>query len=389
MKYDFDEIINRIGTNSVIYETSLNEEPNLPENYIPMWIADMDFACPPEIIDAMRKRLDDRILGYSDIIDPSYFDAVKNWMKERFDWNIKKQDLYISAGVVPAISNLIQILSKEGENILITTPSYKPFYNTIVCNGRTPVFSPLKIEDDQYVLDFDDIEKIFRNENIKILIFCNPHNPSGRVWKKWELKKIADLCKAYGIPIISDEIHQDIRRKGTTHIPLAKLYPDADWIYTCTAPSKTFNMAGNHMANIFIPNQHVREIWEEKFYYLPNPLSIAATKAAYEKCGTWVDQLNDYLDENFQLMKNYFDENLPWIKFVIPEGTYLAWFNMKNSGYSLEKIKDKFIKEAGLHIETGDMFVGNGEYSIRMNLACPRQTLINALTRMHTVFCET
>lgn len=169
MKYDFDEIINRIGTNSVKYETSLNEEPNLPENYIPMWIADMDFACPPEIIDAMRKRLDDRILGYSDIIDPSYFDAVKNWMKERFDWNIKKQDLYISAGVVPAISNLIQILSKEGENILITTPSYKPFYNTIVCNGRTPVFSPLKIEDDQYVLDFDDIEKSFVTKILKSL----------------------------------------------------------------------------------------------------------------------------------------------------------------------------------------------------------------------------
>lgn len=389
MNYNFDEIINRIGTNSVKYETSLNEEPELAENYIPMWIADMDFACPPEVIDAMHKRLDQRILGYSDIVDPTYFDILKNWMKDRFHWDIKKEELCISSGVVPAISNLIQILSKEGDRVLITTPSYKPFYNTIVCNNRIPIFSPLTMENHQYTLNFSDIEEKFRNENIKIFIFCNPHNPTGRVWKEWELKKIANLCKKYNISVISDEIHQDIRRNGTTHIPLAKLYPEADWIYTCTAPSKTFNMAGNHMANIFIPNGQVRKIWEEKFYYLPNPLSIAATKTAYEKCGTWVDQLNDYLDENFRLMKNYFKENLPWIDFEIPEGTYLAWFNMKKSGYSTDKIREKFIKEAGLHIETGDMFVGNGDYAIRMNLACPRQILIDALDRMHRAFSET
>lgn len=384
--YDFDELINRIGTNSVKYETSLENEPDLAEDYIPMWIADMDFACPPEVIGAMHDRLNERILGYSDIVDPSYYEVVERWMRNRFDWQIKKEWLCISAGVVPAISNLLQILSKEGDKILIVTPSYEPFYKSIVGNGRVPVYSPLIQKGNTYFLDFYDIEQKIRDENVKVFIFCNPHNPTGRVWKEEELREIAGICRRQGIPLISDEIHQDIRRKGTEHIPMARLYPEADWIFTCTAPSKTFNMAGNHMANIFIPNIEVRKEWEEKHYYLPNPLSIAATKAAYEKCGQWVDELNAYIDENFVVMKRFFKENLPEVQFEIPGGTYLAWINMKNTGCSMKEIKDKFIREAGIHIETGDMFVGNGDYCVRMNIACPRETLMTALRRMYAVF---
>ena len=338
MHYNFDEEIGRIHTNSVKYENSRMEEPDLPEDFIPLWIADMDFACPPEVIRAMHKRLDDRILGYSDIIDPEYVRVLKLWMKKRFGWEIRKDDLAVSSGVVPAISNLIQILSEKGDRVMIMTPSYGPFYTSIVNNERIPVCLPLIKEGGIYEIDYISLE------------------------------------------------HQDLLRKGSVHIPLAKLYPDADWIYTCTAPSKTFNMAGNHLANIFIPNKKVKEIWEQKYYYLPNALSISATQAAYGEGEEWVEQLNTYLDGNFHYMKKFLGKYLPQIEFEIPEGTYLAWFDMRGMGLDKEEIKRRFIVEAGLHIENGDMFVANGEYNIRMNMACPRRTIERALDRMYKVF---
>ncbi len=386
MHYNFDEEIGRIHTNSVKYENSRMEEPDLPEDFIPLWIADMDFACPPEVISAMHKRLDDRILGYSDIIDPEYVQVLKLWMKKRFGWEIRKDDLAVSSGVVPAISNLIQILSEKGDRVMIMTPSYGPFYTSIVNNERIPVCLPLIKEGGIYEIDYISLEQKIKEESIKILILCSPHNPTGRVWREEELRNIAEICKRYDVSVICDEIHQDLLRKGRVHIPLAKLYPDADWIYTCTAPSKTFNMAGNHLANIFIPNKKVKEIWEQKYYYFPNALSISATQAAYGEGEEWVEQLNTYLDGNFHYMKKFFGTYLPQIEFEIPEGTYLAWFDMRGMGLDKEEIKRRFIVEAGLHIENGDMFVANGEYNIRMNMACPMRTIERALDRMYKVF---
>lgn len=209
MKYNFDEEINRIGTNSVKYESSKDNEPELPEDSIPMWIADMDFACPPEVIEAVHKRLDERILGYSDVLEDSYFEILEQWMMNRFGWKINKEELCISAGVVPAISALVQILSKKGERILITTPSYQPFYNVIVQNERIPVYSKLKNENGKFVLDFEDIKEKMEKEDIKVFIFCNPHNPTGRVWEERELRKVAELCMQNSVWLICDEIHQD------------------------------------------------------------------------------------------------------------------------------------------------------------------------------------
>lgn len=386
MHYNFDEIINRIGTNSMKYELSRLNEPELPEDFIPLWIADMDFACPPEVIEAMHRRLDDRILGYSDIIDEKYFDTLQMWMRKRFGWEIRREELFISPGVVPAVSNLIRTLSDEGDKVLITTPSYNPFYESIINNGRVPVYSRLLNRDGRYELNFEDLERKIEEENVKVFIFCNPHNPTGRVWKEWELREVAQICMRHHIPLISDEIHQDIRRKRTTHIPMAKLYPDADWIYTCTAPSKTFNMAGNHLANIFIPNPEVRRIWDEKYYYLPNPLSITATQTAYGQCEEWLEQLNDYIDENFRTMKEYLQTYLPKVRFEIPEGTYLAWIDMEGTGLTPEEIKRKCIRDAGLYIEDGKMFVENGDYCIRVNMACPRSLICEALERMRKAF---
>lgn len=386
MIYDFNEEINRIHTNSVKYETSRIEEPDLPEDFIPLWIADMDFACPPEVIEAMHKRLDERILGYSDIIDKQYVQVLRAWMQRRFGWAMKEEELRISSGVVPAISNLIQILSEKGDKVLIMTPSYGPFYATIVNNERLPVFLPLLRKDNRYEIDFANLEKKIIEESVKIFIFCSPHNPTGRVWSEEELRAVAEICTRHRIPVICDEIHQDLLRVGQKHLPLASLYPDADWLYTCTAPSKTFNMAGNHLANIFISNEKVRQVWDKKYYYMPNALSIAATQAAYGKGEDWLEQLKKYLDGNFYYMKEFLDKYLPQIKFEIPEGTYLAWLDMKGTGLDEAEIKRRFIAEAGLHIEDGSMFVANGEYGIRINLACPRQIVDKALKRMYKVF---
>ena len=343
MKYDFDEIINRIHTNSVKYENSRREEPELPQDFIPLWIADMDFACPPEVIKEMHKRLDERILGYSDIIEPAYVQTLSAWMQRHFNWDIREEELVVSSGVVPAISNLIQILSEKDDRVLFLTPSYGPFYTSVVNNGRIPVFSPLVKENGRYGIDFEDMEKKIIEESVKIFIFCSPHNPTGRVWSEDELKRAAGICKKHHVSVICDEIHQDLLRKGIVHIPLAKLYPDEDWVYTCTAPSKTFNMAGNHLANIFIPNKKVKEVWEERYYYLPNALSITAAQAAYGQGGAWVEQLKEYLDGNFNYLKEYLNKNLPKIKFEIPEGTYLAWLDMSGTGLDEKEVKRRFI----------------------------------------------
>lgn len=225
MDYNFDEIIERKNTNCVKYENSRIEEPELPEDFIPLWIADMDFACPQPILDAMHKRIDKRILGYSDIIDPSYRAVMEKWFLKRKDWEIHWEDVVISAGVVPAISNLICLLTEENDGVIIQPPLYPPFYSVVVSNNRKPVYAPLICKQGEYEIDFEVLEEKVKDPANKVLIFCSPHNPTGRVSKEEELRKLADLCMEHDVCIISDEIHQDILRKGEHHIPLAKLYP--------------------------------------------------------------------------------------------------------------------------------------------------------------------
>lgn len=385
MKYNFDEIISRVGTNSVKYESIRQMEPKLPENFIPMWIADMDFACAPPILEAMHRRIDRRIFGYSDILDGGYKEAVKGWMKKRFAWDADMSQMVVSSGVVPAIGNLIKLLTKPGEKIVIQTPSYSPFHRTILNCDRRPVYSPLIYKEGRYQMDLEGLEKLLQTEDIKLLIFCNPHNPTGRVWEEGELRELTDRCMDKNVPIISDEIHQDLIRKGHHHIPLARLYPKENRIYTCTAPSKTFNMAGNHLANIFIPDEEVKSQWNQKFEYLPNSISIDATYAAYHSCEDWVDELNTYLDENFEHIKERFS-HMPVIDFQVPEGTYLAWFRLSKTGFTHQENVRKLIEEAGVCIEGGEQFVENGEGFIRLNAACPRAVLTEALDRIQRLF---
>ena len=276
IKYDFDEIISRCRTNSISYEgwkqllIGAGEEPDFPFNdadCIRLWIADMDFGSPPEILEAIRKRLDGKILGYTSIYDPAYFKVLSNWFEKRYNWAINPEHIVLSPGVVTALNRLVGLLTNTGESILICTPSYAPFKRAADYNHRNVFYSNLIEKDGCYEMDFHDIEcKLSDSDkNIKLFILCNPHNPVGRIWTREELLQIGKMCLSRGIWIISDEIHCDLLRRGNQHHPLVTLFPDSEKIITCTAPSKTFNLAGNLMSHIFIPDSTVRKKWLELY----------------------------------------------------------------------------------------------------------------------------
>lgn len=396
MQYNFDEIISRENTNSISYEGWINNiygknpPPALPflqKDYIRLWVADMDFSTPPEVLDAIRARLDRKILGYTVVFDPEYHTVLKNWFLKRYHWAIRTEEIVISPGVVPALNRLVPLLTAENESVLICTPSYAPFKGAADYSQRRIFYSKLKNNSGHYEVDFEDLERQMTDpeKNINLFILCNPHNPSGRIWTEKELREIARICLQNNVWIISDEIHCDLLRKGNHHIPLATLFPESDRIITCTAPSKTFNMAGNLMSHIFIPNAGIRRKWDRLYHELNSPLSIAATKAAYELGEEWLEELKSYLDGNFRHMKERLGALLPMAKFQIPEATYLGWLDL--SAYR-DKIPEGenftafFAKKAGVIAEGGEIFVDNGENHLRINVACPRAILEEGLKRI-------
>ena len=285
--------------------------------------------------------------------------------------------------MVPALSHALSLIARPGDGVIIHTPAYKPFFNSIRNTGMIPVYTRLCCSHGLFTIDFEDLEQKAEDENNKVLILCSPHNPTGRVWSQEELSHIMDICRKHDLFIICDEIHNDILRPGICHTPLAGLYPDMKRLITCTAPSKTFNLAGNHLANIIIPDQGIRDRWNSLYHYLPNPISAAAATAAYEKGEPWLDELN--LAENFRRMETYLKANLPAIGFQIPEATYLAWINIENLGPDHGEIENRFI-ENGLIIEGGDQFVENGEGFIRLNAAVPRSIIDTLLNKINHIF---
>ena len=384
VSYNFDEIIDRSNTNSFKYDLVPFRNPDLPDDFISMWVADQDFAIAPLIIEAMKKRLDkSRILGYSTITDPEYFPTVSSWMKKRYEWEANPTNFVFTSGVVNALRIAIDLLTKEGDGVIINTPAYKNFKVVVEQKGRKLDISPLKVDENgYYTIDYDDFEKKCQNNKNKVFILCNPHNPVGRVWKEDELKKICEICFAHNIFIISDEIHCDLLRNGFKHIPLAKLYPDEKRLIVCTAPSKTFNLAANQLSNIYIPDYELRKKWKiQLFSKFPNPLSIEACKAAYLYCEPWLDQLRTYLDGNFNLLNKRLKSELPKASFQISEGTYLGWIGFEKLGFSDSELKYR-ITRAGVFVEYANEFVQNGEFHIRINLACPRSVLNEALNRI-------
>lgn len=391
MNYNFDEIIDRKGTNAmntdgfrdyIFHAPPTMKFPFKDDEFIRMWVADMEFATPPEIIQAIKERLDRRIFGYTKVFDTEYYKAFSEWTKRHYDWIFEKEHLVTSPGIIPALYELVEYICKPDEKILIITPSYAFFKYAAEYNNVELITSNLIVNDGYYTMNFDDLENKAKDEKVSLCIFCNPHNPTGRVWTPEELKRFGDICLENNLWIISDEIHCDLLRTNQTHTPLAKLYPKSDRIITCMAPSKTFNMAGFMFANVIIPNEELRTIWNARHYSFENPLSIVAAQAAYTYGDEWLKQLRNYLDANFVFTKNYLKNHLPKAVFRISEATYLAWVDISAYISKEENLPLFFANKAGVLLEGGNMFVDNSDGYIRLNLACPKSVLEEGLKRI-------
>ena len=394
MKYNFDEIIERRNTNALNtdgfrgYIFHAGPEKVFPfkdEEFIRMWVADMEFATPPEIRDAMKARIDKKIFGYSGVYDSEYYDIFSKWCKDMYDWEFPQEQLRFSAGIIPALYQLVEDLVAPDGKFLTLAPSYGYFLHAAEYNDVELVTSNLKNDNGYFTIDFDDLEKKAADPDVKLLMWCNPHNPTGRVWTQDELKKVADIVEKNDLWIISDEIHCDLLRQGLRHTPMAKVMPDYNKLITCMSASKTFNMAGLMHSNIIIrdPELNAHFLARDKNLGSVNPVSLEAHKAAYQKGGPWLAQLKEYLDGNFRFMKEYLDENVPGVVCYIPEATYLAWVDMRNALPDVDDLCGFFANEAGVLLEGGDaLFVGNAQGFIRLNLAMPRALIEEGLKRM-------
>ncbi|RRJ65118.1 pyridoxal phosphate-dependent aminotransferase [Paenibacillus oralis] len=389
--YNFDEIIDRRNTNAMNtdgfrdYIFKADDSivfPYRDEEFIRMWVADMEFATPDVVIDGIKERLEKRIFGYTRVFSDDYYQAFSKWCEKRYGWHFEKKHLVMSNGVIPALYELVEYICREDEKVLFLTPSYAYFKYAADHNNRESVVSDLINKAGRYEIDFDDLEKKAADDKVALLILCNPHNPTGRVWTEDELQKIGEISLRHHLWVISDEIHCDLLRKGKQHIPFAKVFPNYDKIITCMAPSKTFNLAGLMISNIIIPNEELRKTWLSRHYNFDNPLSIAAAQAAYEKGEPWLEELRDYLDENFRITKEYINTHLPQAHIEISESTYLAWVDVSEYFSNDENLPLFFAYKAGVLLEGGSMFVRNSDGFIRLNLACPKSVLKEGLRRI-------
>ena len=390
-KYQFNEVVNREGTNAMSYEGYRGYlfEPDenlkgkyLEKDFIKMWVADMEFAIAPEIISAMKKRLEHPLLGYSMVADPTYSLVFQNWCLDRYNWKFDTRHLVFAKGIIPALYDLIGQMCKSDEKVLIVTPSYAFFKHGTDFNNVELVCSDLIEENGDFRIDMDDIKEKTADQKCVLAIFCSPHNPTGKLWSEKELLEFGKVCLENGLTIISDEIHCDLLRNDKTFTPIASLFPNSDKIITCMAPSKTFNLAGNLFDNIIIPNDEMRKRYNENYLPVENPLSIVAAQAAYSEGNAWLTELKDYLDVNFKYLKEQLNKHLPHAKFTIPEATYLAWVDVSFYFADNENLTLFFARNAGVLLEGGNMFVTNADGYIRLNLACPKVILEEGLRRI-------
>lgn len=392
--YDFDTPLDRNGINAyapdLFRKNLLHAAPNtqLPykdEDFIQMWVADMSFAAPDFILDGVRQALEHKFLGYTELhhaANNRYRQLFDSWCKRHYDWCFNSEELFLATGIVPALRELIGMTTRADEKVIILTPSYPPFRSSALHQKRECVYCPLIDNDGYYTIDYELLEKQAADAKAAMLLFCNPHNPSGRLWSEDELNKVAAIAEKYNLWVISDEIHCDLLRSGRKHIPLAKIMPDYDRLISCVTPSKTFNLGGMLLANILIRSAWLQSQWQEQHYFADNPLSIAAASAAYEHGDQYLAEVRQYLDANFAFAADFIREHMPKAKLRIPEATYLAWLDLRGYNEPKEGWTNFFAYKAGVLIEDGKMFVDNGAGYIRMNIACPRSVLQEALTRM-------
>lgn len=397
MTYDFDEIIDRKHTNALntdgfrgyIFHDFEGKKtfPFKDDEFVRMWVADMEFAMCPAIIQAIKDRADKRIIGYSQVFEPEFFQAYNSWCEKMYGWTYPKEEICFSLGIIPALYTLVNLLLGDYDYAIINTPAYGYFQHPIDERHKHAIHNKLKCDaQGNWAIDFDALEKDASNPFAKLLIWCNPQNPTGRVWTEEELRKVAAIVEKHNLWIISDEIHCDLLRQGVKHIPMAKIMPEYKKLITCTSVSKAFNMAGMMFAEIIIRDKGLRDLYigtTNAYAMNVNPLSIAAHQAAYEHGSEWLDQLKTYLDGNFQFVKDTLDRELPDITFQIPQATYLAWVNMNPYLGDVEDIPDFMANKAGVLLEGGDaLFVDNAKGYIRLNLAMPRVIVDKGLQRI-------
>ena len=386
MKYNFDEIVVRRGSNSYKWDATEHED------VLPLWVADMDFKAAPAIRKALAERVEHGVFGYTKVPD-AYYDAIIQWFSRRHGWQIKRKWMQYTIGVVPAISCIIKAISMPGDKVLVSTPVYNCFFSSIKNNGCEIVESPLRRKDDlSYEIDFDEFEQKCADEKVVAYLLCNPHNPCGRVWTKEELTRIGEICRKHGVWVISDEIHNEIVMPGHRYTPFASLSEDnRRCSVTCVSPSKSFNLAGLQIANIICSDValsrridraiNINEVCDV------NPFGVVATIAAYNESEDWIDELNSYIWKNYETLKRMLA--LP----ITPlEGTYLAWVDCSSICQKLsmnsEKLEEYLMEKAKVYLNAGTMYGKAGEGFMRINLACPNVILTEALKRLHSCFAE-
>ncbi len=395
MKYDFDAIIDRRHTNALntdgfrgyIFHAGPEKVfPYKDEEFVRMWVADMEFSVAPEILDALRQRIDRRIFGYTGLYDSEYYHIFAKWCRDHYDWTFPEEQLCVSSGIIPALYQLTELLCAGGEKVLVNTPAYGYFAHAAEYMGVEVLTSPLhKKADGTFELDYEDFEKKCAHPQCRVVFWCNPQNPTGRMWTEEELRKAAAIMEKYDLWVVSDEIHCDLIRCGRRHIPMAKVMTDYPKLITCMAPTKTFNLAGLAFSNIIIRDKALRDRFRgrDKMIGMVNPMSLTAAEAAYTQGSAWHEALKAYLDDNFAFVKAFLTRELPEAVMYIPEATYLAWVDMNQCLPQGTDLPDFFANKAGVLLEGGNsLFVGNAEGYIRLNLAMPRSIIETGLTRM-------
>lgn len=378
MRYDFDEPVERRRTNSYKWDSE-------PEGVLPMWVADMDFRTAPCITGALQRRVAHGIFGYTRVPD-EYYDAVIGWFGRRHGWELRREWMIYTSGVVPAVSAVIKALTVPGDKVLVQTPVYNCFFSSIRNNGCEVVSSPLLQTGDTYRIDFDDLERKAADGRVRILLLCNPHNPAGRVWTREELVRIGEICLRRGVTVVSDEIHCELVFPGHVYTPFAALSDEfRQHSVTCVSPSKAFNIAGLQIANIVCADEEMRRKIDKAININEvcdvNPFGVAATVAAYNEGEEWLSRLLEYLYGNFLYMQGFCRKYLPDFPVMRLEGTYLVWMDCSRLKRTSEEIEGLLVKEAGLHLNAGTMYGEAGEGFMRWNIACPRSRLEEGLER--------
>ena len=385
MKYNFDEVIDRKNTDSMKWSASYLEQHFGSADCVPLWVAYMDFRTAQPVIDAVTERAGHGIYGYA-LAGDEFYEAVIKWQKRRNGWEVKKEWIVFSPGVVPALWHIVRTFCSPGEKVILQSPVYYPFYKVIEDNGCQVINNRLINNGGRYEMNFEELERQAEDSSVKMMILCSPHNPVGRVWTKEELRRVSEICFANDVLLVSDEIHSDLVFRPNVHTPAASLSEELMMnTITCMAPSKTFNLAGVQVSDVIVPDRRLRRRLAGSLKsagVMPNVFGLAAQTAAYNEGEEWLEQLLEYLAGNLDFMENFITSELPEVKSRRPEGTYLAWLDFSGYGFTTEELQNRMKNKAGVALDDGYIFGDGGEPCQRINFACPRSVLIKAMERL-------